>query len=591
MSNEEAREDEPPADQGEMAGEYGRLARWLDDDLADVHDPELIIEAQSLLADSGIRASGLSVKQAFIETFFPRDRVHAALTEMADPAGAPRQRLMLREPLPTLDALVVLAPDPLSRGQVERAAALAHAALELHRSEPQRGVTVVGSTQIAGLNADHVVKARDPATIAVLLDGRPYLISAASGMSQEDLSEALSWILTDAPRRAPSRVLRVLTSATRPTCYALRARLLDEPENARVIAAIEQAVFVLCLDVLDEGGAAPASRAALEKAACGLFSRRGNRWYGAPQIVVDAGGHAGLIQGYTRGLNAAEVIQFVEALFSRSQEAVRSRSGAGERGLPVQVTPMSLRCSEDDPLVLAAEAEAAEAFHAESPLFSVPVDRRSLKSAGLSPNAAIQYLLILAAHDTWGGEAPPTLTQAVRRRDEAAPLDWILAPTHGLGELRRSWLRRSRSDAELLSSFRAFTARLAAKVEACKQAPSPCLLFSPPAFPLHERLSRFFLRVAERHDSAYRGYMFRATREQGAIDLITSTLTLPSSVAYMGRPGAANLVATKLGLHILPREGLVDLIYIPNPNHSQDLPRFHAQLEHWVGELARVIRS
>jgi hypothetical protein len=568
--------------------DHERLVRWVDDDLADIDDAEMIREARSLLECSGIAASGLSVKQAFIEAFFSRDSVQAAFAEMVDPKAILRRRRMIREPLPTLDGLMMLAPDPFSRGQLERAAALAHAALHLRTSEPERHSGILGTTLIPGPDADHIVEAQDPVSVAVLADGRPYLISAASRSSLEELQAALAAILADAPGRSPSEPLRAITSATRPTCHALRARLLSEPENARAIAAIEGALFVLCLD---SGSPSPASPASLTTAACGIHCRRENRWYGAPQIIVDAQGHAGVSVGYTRGAFAAQCISFGEALFSRSRGAVLSSPGAGRPGLLDPINALSLRCSEDEPLLLAGEAEAAAAFHSEAPIFSLAVDWAWFKAAGFSPNAALQYLLILAAHDTWGGETPPTLTHAVAKSGQGSSLDWILAPTHGLSELRGDWLRRACSDERLLSRFRAFAARLAAKVDACRREPSPALLFSKPTLGSDERLLRLFLRAAEHYDSGYRGYLFRATRAPGTIDLVTSTLNLPNNVPYMGRPGATTLGGARLGMHILPRERTTELIYIPHPRHSGDLPRFHARLEYWLGELTRVVRT
>lgn len=557
--------------------EYERLARWVTDDLADLADPALIREAQALWSGDLGPESARSVKRVFLDTFFPRDRVEAALAVLDDPATVLRERLSLREPLPTLNGLLSLAPDPYGRGQIERAAVLVHAALRLHEFPEGAVAELLGRCQIPGPDTDRIVEGRRPADVAVIFDGRPYLIPAASRMSPCDLRGALAAIRVAAPARTPSRPLAVLTSATRPTCHALRTRLAADPENARTIAALEGAALVLCLD----DDAQPFSAATT----FGPCLQRENRWFSSLQIVVDTRGRAAVGCCYTFGANAPAFTQFGDILFTRGRDAAPSCSGGD---VPGQVLPLTLNCSDDDPILRQAEAEADMAFHGENPFYSVAVDWAWFKSRGMSPNAAMQYLLILAAYDIWGGETPPTLIFAVGRKEPIPGLEWVLAPTHGLGALRQQWRRHSWPNERLHGEFRGFVSRLAARVDACRRAPSPSRFFSRPVGTDHERLLRLFMRVGELHDSAYRGYLFRACRERAPIDIVTSTIALPSSIAWIGRPGATTLATSRFGLHILPREGRLDFIYIPNRGHTQDLPRLHDRFEHWLGELGRL---
>lgn len=558
--------------------EYERLARWVTDDLADLADPALIREAQALWSGDPGPESACSVKRVFLDTFFPRDRVEAALAVLDDPATVLRERLSLREPLPTLNGLLSLVPDPHASGQIERAAALVHAALSLHEVPEGAGAGLLGRCQIPGPDTDRIVEGRWPADVAVIFDGRPYLIPAASRMSLGDLRGALAAIRVDAPARPPSRPLAALTSATRPTCDALRTRLVTDPENARAIAALEGAVLVLCLDDDPRPGSAAA-------AGFGPCVRRENRWFSSVQIVVDACGRAAIGCGYSLVSNALAFTQFADTLFTRSRDAAPSCSDGRVSG---QVLPLTLNCSDEDPILRQAEAEADAAFHRENPFYSVAVAWAWFKSRGMSPNAAMQYLLILAAHDTWGGETPPSLILAVGRKEPTPGLDWVLAPTHGLDTLRQQWRHHAWPDERLLGDFRGFVARLATRVDACRRAPSPSRFFSRPVGTDHERLLRLFLRVGERHDSAYRGYLFRACRERAPIDIVTSTIALPSSITWIGRPGATTSATSRFGVHILPREGRLDFIYIPNWRHTQDLPRLHDRFEHWLGELGRL---
>lgn len=567
----------PPRDHGTPPwiepAEYERLARWVADDLADLADPALLREAQALRdRDLDPKPAG-ALKEVFLETFFPRDRVEAALAALDDPATVLRERLSLREPLPTLNGLLGLAPDPHGRDQLERAAVLVHAALSLHESPA--GAGLLGRCQIPGLDTDRIVEGRRPADVVVLFDGRPYLLPAAACTSPGAILSALAAIRVDAPARTPSRPLAALTSATRPICHALRTRLATDPENARTIAALEGAALVLCLD----DDRQPSSAAST----FGPRLRRENRWFSSLQIIVDACGRAAIGCGYTVGANAPDFLRFGDALFTHSRD-----TGPRDAGSPGRVHPLSLNCPDDDPTLRQAEAETDSAFHPEDPLYSTPVDWAWFKARRMSPNAALQYLLLLAAHDTWGGETPPTLILAVGRKGPTPGLDWLLAPTHGLNVLRQHWRRRSWPDERLQHEFRGFASRLAARADACRRAPSPSRLFSRPVGSDPERLLPLFLRVGQHHDSAYRGYLFRAFRERAPIDIVTSTIALPGNIAWIGRPGATTLATSRFGVHILPREGRLDFIYIPNHRHIRDLPRLHERFEHWLGKLGEL---
>lgn len=546
------------------AREHERLAAWLRDDLAEVDDPAW---------QAGLRAildpNGRSIREVFVDTFLSREGVREATRAMADPDLRARRLLAYREALPTLDAMVLMAPDP--RPPVERAAALAHAALAL---DLDAGGAALGRTQVPGEDLDRVVLARPSGDLAVLCDGRPYLIARAAQRAPRDLRDALAWIVADAPTRPASTPLRALTAASRPACHALREALLRSPDNARALEALEGARLVLCLDT----DRATSSSESL----CGLFSRRPNRLFGASQLVVDADARAALIESYTRGHDGSAASTFARDARDRSRHVSWADGpGAAPESL---VTPLSLHCDDDDPAFARADAEAARAFHREDPVRSLDVDRAWFKTARLSPNAALQVLLLLAADDLWREPTAPALTFAARRPHGTPALDWLVAPTHGLTALRDAL---DRDAPEALERFRAQCEQVQRRVERGREGPSPSLLVRSPEGPLHERLLAYYLRLGAEVDSGYRAYLFRAARTPGAIDLITSTLVVPDGVDWIGRPGGTSRVASKLGLHLLPRERSIDLVYIPNEGRSDALAPFHQRLEARLAQLRR----
>ena len=78
-----------------------------------------------------------------------------------------------------------------------------------------------------------------------------------------------------------------------------------------------------------------------------------------------------------------------------------------------------------------------------------------------------------------------------------------------------------------------------------------------------------------------------ANRWPGTIDILTSTLRLPESIVFCGRPGSTCEVATLFGLHILMKADRTCLYFIPNPKTVGRLKEFHNALEN----LVRLLKS
>ncbi|KAI0253487.1 acyltransferase ChoActase/COT/CPT [Lactifluus subvellereus] len=142
-------------------------------------------------------------------------------------------------------------------------------------------------------------------------------------LTEREVLRNLQAIVADADKLPTSEVARnalgVLTTENRKVWSGLRAALSQDRRNAACLRVIDHALFVVCLD-----DAAPDDLAELcGNFLCGTYRLVGgvqvgtctNRWYDKLQIIVTAGGAAGINFEHT-GVDGHTVLRFAADVFT-----------------------------------------------------------------------------------------------------------------------------------------------------------------------------------------------------------------------------------------------------------------------------------
>lgn len=588
--------------------EYSALTQWLADDVGDLHDLTVIERTAHFVNQltDAVNADPTRQEPSYLEelrqTLRRVDELPDAAGKLAYLSAALRSlfvgvtmteahyrahaeslfngnqlahRLQSRAPLPTTDAMLLLAPDPRHPTGAQRAALLTAAAVE----QIPEGVPLLGTTQVPGESVDEMVHAIESRYILVLSAGLTYIISLPGAVDPQDLCDAFHWIEQDAAESAAwaGQVPPLVTAAKRITCFHIRRLFENDAENRAKLAAIDRCRFAVCLDRESTSG-----DVSMEGISRRLFGNYHNRWYGMTMFAVTANGDAAIIASYTRGIEALPILAFGDAIFHRScalaLPAVRGDSALGIEA--IEFPRMSFGEWEER-----AKAEIAATFHEERAFCEIEIGTGFLRSLGVSPNSALQYLLMLAAQKVMGSPSLPAVSHAVSTRDGAGlkgGMDWIVVSTIGVEKMLDPG-----NAANLRGNLVQSANRHAGRVRQASNGYSPSLFLRPPEDELDALVYRFFLEIGIQYQTAYRSYLFRPTRWPGTIDILTSTLRLPDSISFCGRPGSTCEVAALFGLHIVMKADRTSLFFIPNPNTVGRLREFHRALE----ELVHLLKS
>jgi hypothetical protein len=249
------------------------------------------------------------------------------------------------------------------------------------------------------------------------------------------------------------------------------------------------------------------------------------------------------------------------------------------------------RCGD---LVGEIHAAVKSSFHASRVFSRLAVSRADFRSLGLSFNAALQYLVMLSALDVWAPSSAPAMSHAVstqHNQDREDNVDWIVVPTHGLMDLYHAWKARARSPAELLAMFRAPMRKHADKVARCRSGYCPTFFVEPPRSAPMRRLAQFFIDSVSRYEPAYKNYLFRALRQKGTMDLMTSCFDLPASLLCLSRPGVVCEVTELIGVHMFIRPHRVDLVFLPHPTSLEKIDTFDRAFARWTDDLLGLARA
>jgi hypothetical protein len=588
---------------------YARMVEWLEEDLEEIRDEAAIEDARAFLESTHDlpnppewreplrraiekcnRVAGANAKLQILNEALRRVFVTHTLTPEGyrETTQAMRRgeqtdsRLKARNPLPTLDVLALLADDPVHPSQCARAAALAAATIELHLAAGNDGISIAGSTIVPGDERDELAAADDDLRLLILTRGVAYTIPVTRPRDEKlcaRLRHAFDWALCDAKGRNPSGVPALATAAMRPTCSKIRRELMSDPENATAFRRVEGCLFAVCLDETPR----PDS---MEELCRRLFGSYENRWYGMTAIAVNAAGDAGVLASYGRGLEAAPGLAFMDAMYRRSLAL-----GVADDEVAILPAPEPVEfhetCSKE--LRERARAEISAAFHHAKCFFDVGIGSEFFSRHGLNPNATLNYLILLAAVNTFRPACPPALSHAVSRRGGEGSMggvDWVVLTTNGVDAIRDA-----KDDAEWADRVAKAAARHFQKVKASRRGYSPTYFVRSPRTEADRMLYDFFVLIGSRYATGYRSYLFRATRGAGTMDILTSTLALPETVLYAGRAGACCEVAGMFGMHLSVEPAQTRLFLLPGPESAPKLAPFHDALDRLTVRLRRALEG
>jgi hypothetical protein len=583
---------------------YESLSRWLAEDLGEITNETAIDDTRAFCAtldglpeappwrdklaralrqigrqpDTEMRLEILNdaLQEIFVrEAMTPegyRQRVQSLETgeELAN-------RLKARNPLPTMDVLMLLDRDARSPSQCQRAAVMASAALRLH-SDAEKDCEqppLLGTTLAPGRACDRIVEAGQGRRLLVLARGVVYVVDLGHDPDASQaaaLERTLEWIVADAAHETPSGVLPLLTAARRETCYEVRQALELHPGNQQAFASVENCLFAICLD----DGASPE---ALEELCRRMFGNCANRWYGMTCLVVDESAQAGIIGSYGRGIDGVPALAFCAALLQKSLEIPLPETVSQ----PLKNSGVQLvKFTRSEPAALAAKAaaEVAAAFHHERCFLDVAIGTNFFLEHDLVPNAVFNYLIMLAANETFRLETLPAMSHAVSGRssvDRKGGTDWVVVSTNEVEELAAA-----ANEADWLSGLLRVSSRHASRATASRRGYSPSYFVRAPETDADRRLYEFFFEVGSRYAPGYRSYLFRPTRWKGTMDIMTSTLTLPDGVRYIGRAGAVSDVAGMFGMHMIFEPERTRLFLLPGALSQGRLENFQQALERLI---------
>jgi len=493
-------------------------------------------------------------------------------------------RRKARNALPTMDVLVQFDRDPRAPSQCARAAVLACAAIRLHCSDEKGGghAPVLGSTLAPGAVFDTLAVASDDARVLVLVDGVVYTINL--GRKPEDIGPAalqrtLEWILSDSRNHPPFRTLPLVTAARRTTCHEIRRILEADPRNIEAFEAVEGCLCAVCLD----GSSSPEDQETLCRA---LFGNCANRWYGMTCLVIDASAEAGLIGSYGRGVDGVPGLVFCEKLHSHSLEIPLPDIVEPAKTLAARL--VEFHCPDLGETAARAEAEVAGAFHKEPCFLDVNIGSSFFTKHHLPANPALNFLILLAAHETYGLKTPPAVSHAMSGRaaaEKKGGVDWVVISTKGILKCIEST-----TDEEWLERLLCAIARHADRAKDSRRGYSPSYFVRSPEAIDDRSLCEFFQMIGTKYATGYRSYLFRPTRWPGTMDILTSTLTLPDGIRYIGRAGAISDVATLFGMHIVVEAARTRMFMLPGKLSEGRLAEFHRALERMISRLRSAIK-
>jgi hypothetical protein len=172
-----------------------------------------------------------------------------------------------------------------------------------------------GTSRIPGIKRDSLVRAQTPDHVVVIRHNRFYSLNLIQGEQLprvEQIKQQLDWIIENTP--LGDSAVGALTTLPRTQCAVLRSDITAiAPENARSLALLDSALFVVCLDET-----APTDlKAGLENA---FYGAGQNRWFDKPvQLIVTANGQAAINIEHT-GFDGYPVMRMTSEVNRKPQE-------------------------------------------------------------------------------------------------------------------------------------------------------------------------------------------------------------------------------------------------------------------------------
>ncbi|MDP2434447.1 MAG: choline/carnitine O-acyltransferase [archaeon] len=250
------------------------------------------------------------------------------------------------------------------------------------------------SSRIPGEHTDELTPAFDISDphVVVIHRGAFHKLST-KGASPASIRAALDAIVSSSAAAAPvaenQRVGTLTTEERRTWASVRRAMERESAENAQSLAAIDSALFVLCLDDTEPVTMEEANRRFL----CEQFH---NRWFDKSfQLIVTPGGRAAVNFEHSWGDGVAVMRYFNEVY----EDSKRHVSASRQQSAPAAVAPLKWQLSVAVKGSIAKATrrmtDSADSLEVKTDIFE-SFGRRYLKSCQVSPDAAVQMAFQLA---------------------------------------------------------------------------------------------------------------------------------------------------------------------------------------------------
>ena len=250
-----------------------------------------------------------------------------------------------------------------------------------------------GTARIPGIKCDRIQRTINQEHIVVIRRNVFYALHLIQGeklATVDAIAHQLDWIIENTPPGSPA--LGALTALPRAKWALLRSYIATlVPENARSLAVLDSALFVVCWDEITPTEVEAASKNA-------LHGDGRNRWFDKPlQLIFTSSGHSAINLEHT-GFDGYTIMRFLATVNGDRQQQDEPVSTATAIECP---PPLRLEWNLTHKLLEEIEqaSTAVESLIAQNETCVLEFNqfgRDSIKQHNLSPDAVVQLSLQVA---------------------------------------------------------------------------------------------------------------------------------------------------------------------------------------------------
>ncbi len=544
------------------------------------------------------RNANRQLRELFIETFCSEETYQKKLQFFLNGTSEEvlKERIQAKNPLHTFDYICQL--NFQRDNQINTAASLTKAALDLslqfdkgdyrtsssikNKQDCSAYQYVFGASITSGIypNKLHIVNNKS-CHVVVLCRGQIYklnLFNDAIPLSVDEIRAQLQAIKTFEPSvmHAP---IGALSAGDRRACFESR-RMLEarSPSNKKAFSLIDDARFIVCLDNKTK------SSSTVGQMYLGNYQ---NHWYGATQIVVTDDNKAAFLCGYLKGVEGTPAVEVADEIVRNASKLEFSSDYSN--GLPVFPEKIHFDLNKED--VVELEKQVTQLYHSEVSDFHLDIGKDFFTKLRVSPQVALNAIIMLAVREMTGKF--PVLNHAISLRALRAPaaqIDWLYFFANKLEIFYSEFQKDLLSNENKLELLLGAISHHQVKMLKSMKSTSPTFYFQKPSGDFYDVLSEFFLEIG-RDAPGYRNYLFRAYRTNQSMDVMSSSLSLPSTINLVGRPGSVSEAISMFGLHIIMQNDSTQFVFIPNRQWVDKLEFVWNRIAGWANHFQALAKE